>query len=103
MTDVWVTIAGLFAITVVIRAAGPVLLGGRELPGLLPDVIPLLAPALLAALVMTETVGGAGGYDVDERLAGVAAAAVVLGFRRDSLLLAIAVAAVVTALARAVF
>lgn len=103
MTDVWVTIAGLFAITVVIRAAGPVLLGGRELPGRLPDVIPLLAPALLAALVMTETVGGAGGYDVDERLAGVAAAAVVLGFRRDGLLLAIAVAAVVTALARAVF
>jgi branched-subunit amino acid transport protein len=101
MTDVWVTIAGLFAITIVIRAVGPVLLGGRDLPGRLPDVIPLLAPALLSALVVTETVGGADGFDVDERLAGVAAAGVVLGFRRDALLPAIAVAAAVTALARA--
>ena len=32
MTDVWVTIAVLTVATALIRAAGPVLLGGRDLP-----------------------------------------------------------------------
>lgn len=101
MSDVWLTVAGLAAVTALIRAAGPVMIGSRDLPGRIADVIPLLAPALLAALVMTETVGGATGIEVDERIAGVGAAGVLLAFRRDALLPAIAVAAMVTALARA--
>ncbi len=102
MSDVWVTIVGLTVVTALIRGGGPVMLGGRALPGRLPDVIPLLAPALLAALVMTETVGGVDGIEFDERIAGVGAAGLVLAFRRDALLPAIAVAATVTALARSV-
>jgi len=101
MTDVWVTVAVLTVATALIRASGPVLLGGREPSGVFGSLVPLLAPALLAALVVTETVGDAGGLAVDERLAGVAAAAGVIALRRDALLPAIAVAAVVTAILRA--
>jgi uncharacterized membrane protein len=102
MTDVWVTIAVLAVTTAAIRAAGPVLLGGRDLHPRLFGIVALLAPALLAALVVTETLGQSdGGLEVDERAAGVAAAAgaVALGM---SIVPVIAIAAAVTALARAV-
>jgi branched-subunit amino acid transport protein len=102
LTEVWVTIGALAVITAVIRAAGPVLLGGQELPARVQDVIALLAPALLAALVVVETIGSpaGGSLDVDERLAGVAAAGLVL-VRGGTSLPAVAVAAVVTAGLRA--
>ena len=64
-------------------------------------VIGLTAPALLAALVMTETFrGGSGELVVDERVLGVAGAGVVLAFR-GSILVAGIVAMAVTAGARA--
>ncbi|HKG34984.1 MAG TPA: AzlD domain-containing protein [Solirubrobacterales bacterium] len=97
MSAGWATIIALAVTAALVRAAGPVAFGGRPLPGRLQDVIPLLAPALLAALVVTETVGGEDGLAVDERLAGVAAAGLVLARRPESLLPAIALAAVVTA------
>jgi branched-subunit amino acid transport protein len=101
MTEVWVTIAVLAVATAAIRAAGPVLLGGRDLRPRLFGIVAFLAPALLAALVVTETLGQSdGGLEVDERAAGVAAAgaAVALGM---SIVPVIAIAAAVTALARA--
>lgn len=61
----------------------------------------LLAPALLAALIVVGTVGGPDGLDVDARVAGLAGAAAVLAWRRSAMLAAITVAAVVTALLRA--
>ena len=102
MTEVWVTIAVLAVTTVLTRAAGPVLLGGRQLPAPAIAIIALLAPALLAALVVTQTLGATAGgsFDVDERVLGVGAAGLVLA-RGGSALPAVAVAAVVTALARA--
>ena len=102
MTEVWVTIGALAVTTVLIRAAGPVLLGGRELPPRLLDVVALLAPALLAALVVVQTFSDPAGEElvVDERVLGVGAAAVVLA-RGHSALPAVAVAAIVTAAARA--
>src|SRR6201999_1738998 len=76
MTAVWVTIAGLTVTTVLIKAFGPLVFGGRDLPGLLARVIPLLAPALLAALVVTETIGGTGrSLVIDARGGGLAMAA----------------------------
>ena len=97
MSDGWITILTLAVTAALIRASGPVVFGGRPLPGWMQNVIPLLAPALLAALVVTETVGGGDGLVVDERLAGVGAAGILLVRRPDSLLPAIAVAAAVTA------
>jgi Branched-chain amino acid transport protein (AzlD) len=98
----WVVVAWLIATTAAIRAAGPVTLGGRELPARAMGVIALLAPALLAGLVVTETLGGEGSeLNVDERVLGVAGAGAVLALR-GGILLAMAVAMGLTAGARAV-
>lgn len=101
MTAVWLTILVLAVATFAIRAAGPVAVGGRELPRQVIAVITLTAPALLAALVITQTLTDASGEPVvDERLAGVAAAGGVMAWR-DSILLAGAAAMLVTAGLRA--
>jgi branched-subunit amino acid transport protein len=102
VTEIWVTIAALAVATALIRASGPLLLGGRELPSAVQGVIALLTPALLAALVVVETLGEPAGGElvVDERVLGVGAAGIVL-VRGGSALPAVMVAAVVTALARA--
>jgi len=100
MTTLWVTIFAVALASAAIKAAGPVLVGGRELPPLAVSVIALLAPALLAALVVTETFGEDQHLVLDERAAGVAVAAVALALRAP-VLLAVALAAVTTALVRA--
>jgi branched-subunit amino acid transport protein len=104
MTDVWLTIGALAVGTAAIRASGPVLLGGRDLPPMLRGVIALIAPALLAALVVVQTFGvpEGGALDLDTRILGVAAAAGALAIGATTLPV-VAVAALVTALARAVF
>lgn len=102
MSAAGTTIAALAVATALIRASGPVLLGGRELPKRALDAIALLAPALLAALVVVQTVGGPDrSIEIDARLLGVVAAAISLSIR-NSILPAVIVAAAVTALARAV-
>lgn len=103
MTAAWITIGVLAITTAATRALGPVLLSGRELPPRLVGVIALLAPALLAALVVVQTVGdpAGGALELDARIAGVAAAAGVLVAGATSLP-AVAVAAAVTAAIRLV-
>jgi branched-subunit amino acid transport protein len=100
MSEVWVTILALAVATAAIRAAGPVALGGRELPAAVQRVVALLAPALLAALIVTETFGESGELVIDESAAGVAAAGAVLALR-GPLLVSLFVAAAVTAGLRA--
>jgi uncharacterized membrane protein len=79
---VWLTIAALAVGTAAIKAAGPVALGRREPPPRVANVIALIAPSLLAALVLFETVhAGSHSVVLDSRLAGVAAAAVGLALR----------------------
>jgi uncharacterized membrane protein len=101
MSDVWLVVALVGAGTVVIKGAGPVLLGGRPLPTRVNSVIELLAPAVLGALVAVQTFGAGQGLVVDERVIGMAAAGVAL-WRKAPLLLVVAVAAAATALARLV-
>jgi branched-subunit amino acid transport protein len=96
VSAVWTTIAGLTVVTAAIKAAGPVSLGGRELPESVMSVIALLAPALLAALVMVETFSHDRTLVLDARAGGVAAAAVALALRA-SLPVAVIVSAVVAA------
>jgi len=100
MNRVWIVLALVGAATVALKAAGPVLLDGRELPARVRVLVGLLAPALLAALVVTNTVASGRHLVVDARLAGVAAAAVSLRLRAP-ILVAVAVAAAVTAAIRA--
>jgi branched chain amino acid efflux pump len=100
VTTLWVAIVGVALASAVIKAAGPVLVGGRELPPRAVSVIALLAPALLAALVVSETFGEEGHLVLDERAIGVAVAAIALALRAP-VLLAVALAAATTALVRA--
>jgi branched-subunit amino acid transport protein len=100
VTPVWLVVLAVGLATVAIKAAGPVLLGGRALPPRAAAVIALLAPALLAALVAINTFGAERALTVDARLAGVAAAGVAI-WRRAPLLLVVVLAAAVTALVRA--
>ena len=100
MTRVWIAVVLVGAATVALKAAGPVLLGGRELPARVRVLVGLLAPALLAALVVTQTLASDRDVVVDARLAGVAAAAVSLRLRAP-ILVAVVVAAAVTAAIRA--
>lgn len=101
MTEVWVTIGVLSACTVVIKASGPVALGGSDLPEHVSAVTRLVAPALLASLVVYETFSANGrGITVDARLAGLGAAGASLALRLP-MLAAVVVAAAATAGARA--
>ena len=100
MSTAWLVVLLVGAFTVAFKAAGPVLLAGRELPARLTDSFELLAPALLAALVVTQTVGGKEAIVLDERLVGVGAAIVAIRLRAP-LIVVIVAAAVATALARA--
>jgi branched chain amino acid efflux pump len=73
--NVWLVVLIVGAATVCLKAAGPVLLGRRRLPDPIAGVVALLGPVLLAALVVTQTVGGDNELVLDARLAGVVAAA----------------------------
>jgi hypothetical protein len=101
MSAAWTTIAVLIIATALIKAAGPVALGGRSLPTRATAITALFAPALLAALVITETVASGRSLVLDERAAGVAAAAVAIALRA-SLPVTVIVAAVAAATARAI-
>lgn len=100
--EAWITIAALAVASAAIRAAGPVALGGRSLPARVSGLIDMIAPALLTALIVVETVGGDKTIEIDPRLAGVIAAGGVLWFRRSAALAAIVVAAGLTALLRGI-
>ena len=100
MTAAWVTIGLLTVGTVVIKAAGPVALGGRDLPPRVNGVVARLAPALLAALVVVETFGRGHELAVDESAIGLLAAAAALALRLP-MVAVVLIAAVVTAVLRA--
>ena len=95
----WVVIAVVGAVTMAFKASGPVLLGRRELPPRVASVVEVLAPAMLAALVVTQTVGGDRELEFDERLAGVVVGGVAVWLRAP-LIAVMAVAAAAAALIR---
>lgn len=99
--DVWLLIAGVAVITAVIKGVGPVALGGRDLPPRMSGVIALLAPALLAALVVAGVFGRDGELGVGVEAVGVAAGGVI-ALRGGSILVCVVAAAAVTAVLRAV-
>ena len=99
MTALWITIVAVALASAALRAVGPILLGGRELPSSAKAIIALLVPAVLTALVVTQTFGEDGRLVLDEKTIGVAVAAVALVLRAP-VLLAVALAVVATALAR---
>jgi branched-subunit amino acid transport protein len=90
----------LTIVTVAIKGIGPAIVGGRDLPPAVMRVIGLLAPALLAALIVVETFSGGGRtLVVDARAFGLAVAGVVL-VTTESLIGAVVGSAAATALLR---
>ena len=100
MSDAWLVVLVVGVTTIAFRAAGPVALGGRALPGPVTRVVALLAPTLLAALVVVSTVATGRELVLDARLAGVGAAGVAVALRTP-ILVVVAVAAVAAAAVRA--
>jgi branched-subunit amino acid transport protein len=99
--NLWLLIAGCVAGTVLIKAAGPVMLGGRELPPAMIRVVACMAPALLAALVVTAAFADGQSFHVGPESVGVLAGGVLL-WRGRSVVLGVLVAVAVTAGLRAV-
>ena len=100
MSDVWLAIVVVGTATVLLKATGPVLLGGRDLPPSVNALVVLLAPAVLAALVVTQVVGGDRELVFDARLVGLGAAGVAIAVRAP-LMVVVVIAAAATAGVRA--
>ena len=100
MSTIGVVIAGCALTTAAIKASGPVALGGRDLPIWASSVIALLAPALLAALVVTSAFADGRHLAVGADTVGVICGGA-LSLAGRSIVLSVVVAAVVTAGLRA--
>ena len=98
--QLWGVVAACALVTALIKGFGPVAVGGRELPGWTAGVIGLMAPALLAALVVTSALADGQRIAVGEQTVGVGLAGIVLA-RGASVLTGVVVAVGVTAGLRA--
>lgn len=100
MTGAWIAVAGVGAATVALKGAGPLVFARRPLPSWVKAIMPLLAPCLLAALVISQTAADGQALTIDSRVAGVAAAGIAL-LARAPLIVVLAAAAGTAAAARA--
>jgi len=96
----WAAILALALGTYALKAAGPVLLGGRTLPTGLSRPLALLPAAVLAGLVAVQTLADGRSLVLDARVAGTAVA-VLLAWRRTPFLVVVLGAAAAAAAARA--
>jgi branched-subunit amino acid transport protein len=101
MSAAWATVLAVGAGTIVLKAVGPVGVSGRRLPPRATELLEVVAPAILAALVVTETFASGRSLVLDARLAGVAAGIVAV-LLRAPLWVVVIVGAVATALVRLV-
>jgi len=97
---IWWTIIGLAVTTALVKAVGPVVFGGREPHPAFLRVVAMMAPALLAALVVTSALADGRHLGVGADTVGVLAGGVLL-WRGRSVVLAVVVAVAVTAALRA--
>ena len=100
MSDAWVVVLVVGAGTMLLKAVGPVGVAHRELPPRVERLLDLVAPAILAALVVTETFADGRHLVLDARLAG-AGAAVLLVLARAPYWLVVLCGALATAGVRA--
>jgi branched chain amino acid efflux pump len=99
MSAPWTVVAVVGAATIAFKASGPVALGRQSLPPPVLALVEMLAPVMLAALVVTQAVGGDREIVLDERLVGLAAAAAALALRAP-LVAVLVVAGAATAVVR---
>jgi hypothetical protein len=99
--EAWLLIATVGACTIALKALGPLVIGGRALPRPVLGIVALLAPTLLAALIVTQAFADGRHLVVDARAAGLGAALVAVVLRAP-VLVVVVLAAAVAALTRAV-
>ena len=95
MSESWLVVLLVSVSTLVLKASGPVILGSRSLPEWLVGVVTLLAPVLLTAFVVVQTIGGNEEIVIDARLPGVVAGGIAIVLRAP-LILAMLIAGVVS-------
>lgn len=100
MSAAWAAVLAVGVGTALLKAVGPVGIAGRELSRRLSELLSLVGPAILAALVVSMTFAHDRALVVDARLAGVAAGAVAV-VARAPLWVVVLVGALATAGARA--
>jgi len=102
MTPATATLLLLALGTYLLKAAGPLVLGGeRKLPPLLERLTLLMPAALLAGLVATSALVDDQRWSLDARLIGLAVAATAL-WQRLPFIVVVILAAAATAAARAI-
>ena len=101
MSAPWTAVIAIGVGTFALKAVGPVAVSGRRLPDRVTELLEVVAPAILAALVVTETFASGRSLVVDARLAG-AGAGLIAVLLRAPIWLVVVVGAVATALVRLV-
>ena len=99
MSAPWAAVIAVGAGTVVLKAVGPVGVSGRRLPARVNDLLTMVAPAILAALVVTEAFASGRSLVLDARVAGLAAGVIAI-LVRAPLWVVVIVGAAATALVR---
>jgi branched chain amino acid efflux pump len=89
----WVALLALGAASYALKAAGPLLAGGRELAPRIRRLLDLVAVPLLAALIATQTAGSGHRLVLDARVPALAVAAVLTWRRAPFLVIVLAAAA----------
>jgi branched chain amino acid efflux pump len=96
VTRVWLSVLAVTVANWLLKASGPLVLGNRPLPPAARQVVSLVAPVLLAALVVVE-LAGPDWQALDARqLAGVGVAGAAWALRAP-LLVAVVLGALATA------
>jgi branched-subunit amino acid transport protein len=95
----WACVVAVGVGTFALKAVGPVGVSGRKLPPHVLELLDMVAPAILAALVVTETFAHGRSLVVDARLVGVGAGLVAIVLRAP-IWLVVLVGAVATGVAR---
>lgn len=99
-TNGTIVLIGVAVGTYALKAAAPMVLGGRPLPKLLDQLAKVSPAALLAALVVSSSVADGQHLALDARLGGLAAAALAL-WRKAGFIVTVLLAVATTAALRA--
>jgi branched-subunit amino acid transport protein len=99
VTRVWVSALAVTLANTLLKASGPLVLGRHRLPAIAVKVTTLLAPVLLAGLVVTDLAGRAW-RDFDWTQTAGVAAGLLAGLLRAPTLLAVGCAIAATAVLR---
>jgi branched-subunit amino acid transport protein len=81
VSTAWEAVIAVGAGTVVLKAVGPVGVAGRRLPARVNDLLTMVAPAILAGLVVSEAFASGRSLVFDARVGGLGAGVIAVLLR----------------------